>query len=146
MGHCKGKQIIYLCVDLVLVFVPLVTLPFQMSEDLIWAVSKCVASPRGSLAAASRVTATAGSEDAARASNSLESLHEYGLSEFEEWAPPFFPLRSPDTPRNPPPRDPVTYLEELEGREREEEHVQRAEVGGHVRRQASESQESEGEG
>lgn len=141
MGHCKGKQIIYLCVDLVVVFVPLVTLPFQMSEDLIWAVSKCVASPKGSLAAAPRVTETAGSEDAARAANSLESLHEYGLSEFEEWAPP-----PPDTPRNPPPPEPVTYLGELEGGEKKEEHVQRAEVGGHVRRQASESQESEGEG
>lgn len=87
MGHCKGKQIIYLCVDLVVVFVPLVTLPFQMSEDLIWAVSKCVASPKGSLATAPRVTETAGSEDVARAANSSESLHEYGLSEFEEWAP-----------------------------------------------------------
>lgn len=37
MGRCKGKQIIYSCVDLLLVFVPLVTLPFQMSEELIWA-------------------------------------------------------------------------------------------------------------
>lgn len=36
----KAKQIIYSCVDLVVVFVPLVTLSFQMSEDLIWAVSK----------------------------------------------------------------------------------------------------------
>lgn len=97
MGHCKGKQIIYLCVDLVVVFVPLVTLPFQMSEDLIWAVSKCVASPKGSLAAASRVTETAGSEDAARAANSLESLHEYGLSEFEEWGP-HSPRHSPQPP------------------------------------------------
>lgn len=40
MGRWKGKQIIYSCVDLMVVFVPLVTLPFQMSEDLIWAVSK----------------------------------------------------------------------------------------------------------
>lgn len=35
-GRCKGKHISYSCVDL-LVFVPLVTLPFQMSEELIWA-------------------------------------------------------------------------------------------------------------
>lgn len=144
MGHCKGKQIIYLCVDLVVVFVPLVTLPFQMSEDLIWAASKCVASPKGSLATAPQVTETAGSEDVARAANSLESLHEYGLSEFEEWAP--FPhptlLTTPPTP----PPVPVTYLGEQEGEEKEEERVQRVEVGGHVRWQASESQESEGEG
>lgn len=52
----------------------------------------------------------------------------------------------PNTPPNPPPPEPVTYHGELEGGEKKEEHVQRAEVGGHVRRQASESQESEGEG
>lgn len=99
MGHCKGKQIIYLCVDLVVVFVPLVTIPFQMPEDLIWVVSKCVASPKESLLNAPRVTETAGSEDEARAADSLESLHEYGLSEFEETPRP---ARTP-TPPHPRP-------------------------------------------
>lgn len=51
----------------------------------------------------------------------------------------------PDTPHNPPPPVPVTYLGEQEG-EKKEERVQRVEVGGHMRWQASESQESEGEG
>lgn len=112
MGHCKGKQIIYLCVDLVVVFVPLVTHPFQMSEDLIWAASKCIASPKGGLAIAPRVTETAGSEDVARAANSLESLHEYGRSEFEEWAPLPHPTLLTTPPACPSPPVPVTYLGE----------------------------------
>lgn len=56
-------------------FVPLVTLPFQMSKDLIWAVSKCTTW-------LSLLSQTAVAEDPslALAVNSSESLHEYGQS------------------------------------------------------------------
>lgn len=54
---------------------------------------------------------------------------------------------SPPVPtRHPPAPVPVTYLGEQQGEEKEGERVQRVEVGGHVRWQASESQESEAEG
>lgn len=55
-----------------------------MSEDLIWAVSKRITC-RKEISPLHAATETAGSEDRtlalAPAANTLESLHEYGLSE-----------------------------------------------------------------
>lgn len=132
MGHWKGKQIIYSCVDLVAVFVPLVTLPFQVSEDLIWAVSKYTTwRQRGACRWLAHATSRSGGSKFSVMTvtpvNSLETLHEYGLSWGKEWAS--WSCQLPGSV----------------GRRRKADHVQRAEVGGHVWWRTSESQGSEGE-
>lgn len=81
MGQWKGKQIIYSCVDLVVVFVPLDAHPFQMSKDLIWAVSKCTMwRRRQSCQRLHRLRRRFRGSDFSVGFrlNSLQSLHEYG--------------------------------------------------------------------
>lgn len=132
MGHWKGKQIIYSCVDLVVVFVPLVTLPFEMSKDLIWAVSKCTTwrERRSYHCSHTALTYWDGSFKGSKFSISFSCklftniVQVKGRNGF---------------------LDRVKHLGVLEGEKKKAEHLLWAEVGGHVWWWTSESQESERE-
>lgn len=120
MGHWKGKQIIYSCVDLMVVFVPLVTLPFQMSEELIWAVSERTTwRRRGARERSRRDGGFRRSELGSR----LWAAASWIRSEEREGTEPLHP---------------VTHLGAPGGEEKPCMCGERAEVGGHVWRRTSE--------